>query len=207
MRQQVRENGPGIHTRVRVILASFLIVGIAVTGTLAAWSDPDFSIARFEAGDFALASRTDTGVFIAHGSQSAATLNWPLTALLPGQSKAAWVQIQSTGTVTGSVSLSGVQVAEAIPDGSPKASLRDALKVRVSATVSADAAPSPCTTGTAGTEVTGLTAIPVVSAQPLQPAGGTTVTFCVVVTLAENAPSSVQGIALTPTWIFTGSTG
>lgn len=207
MRQRVRENGLGISTRVRALLASVLIIGVAATGTLAAWSDGDFGGARFDTGEFALASRTDSGAFTGHGSGSPATLNWSLPALLPGQSTAAWVQIQATGTVEGSVVLSGVGLSEAVPAGSAKAAFRDALTVRVSATVSVGTAPSACTTNTAGSEVTGLTTIPVVPAQPLQPAGGTTVTFCIVITLPVDAPASSQTASLTPTWVFTGSTG
>lgn len=205
-RRGVRD-GPGTLTRVRAALASALVVGITSAGVLAAWVDGEFGGAELTTGTFALVSRTDTGPFAVHGGGGAASVDWPLAPLFPGQSTAAWVQVQSSGTVAGTVALSGVDLGETIPDGSAEAALRDALVVRVSASVSADATPPECTTSTPGVEVTGLGQPPAIPAQSLGPAGGSTVTFCIVVTLPEDAPTSTQGASLTPTWVFTGSTG
>jgi hypothetical protein len=189
------------------VLASALVVGITSAGVLAAWVDGEFGGAELTTGTFALVSRTDTGPFAVHGSTGAASLDWALAPLFPGQSAAAWVQVQSSGTVGGSVTLSGIALGGTVPDGSAEAALRDALRVRISATTSADPAPPECTADTPGVEVTGLTQLPAVPAQQVGPAGETTVTFCVVVTLPADAPTTAQGASLTPTWVFTGSTG
>lgn len=180
--------------------------GIASAGTLASWSDREYAASGFAAGTFALVSRTDTGAFVAHPVDGAAELSWSLAPLFPGESMAAWVQVQSTGSVAGEVLLSGVSLAAEPADGSPEAALRDALVVRVSSTASADPTPPECTTSTPGVEVTGLTQVPVIPAQPIEPAGANTVTFCIVVTLPDDAPTSIQGAEIVPTWLFTGST-
>lgn len=206
VRRQVRDHGSGMFTRVRAVLAGALVIGIASVGTLATWSDREYAESAFAAGTFALVSRTDTGEFVAHPVDGAAVLSWPLAPLFPGQSVASWVQVQSTGSVAGDVLLSGVSLAEEPADGSPEAALRDAVVVRVSASASVDPTPPECTTTTPGVEVTGLTTIPAVAAQPVEPAGANTVTFCIVVSLPEDAATTIQGAEVVPTWAFTGST-
>lgn len=206
MRRKAWDAGTGTFTRVRAVLASALLIGVAAVATSAAWSDSEFAASDLAAGTFSLVSRTDTGAFTSHGSGSPATLDWPLAPLFPGESVAGWVQVQSAGSVTGDVLLSGVTLAESVPGGSPAQALRDSLRVRVSATVSADPTPPACTTSTPGVEVTGLNQIPVVPAEQLEADGANTVTFCVVVTLPIDAPAAAQGATLTPTWNFTGST-
>lgn len=206
VRPRAREPGADVSTRVRALLAGALVLGIASSGTLAAWSDGEFASSGLAAGTFALVSRTDTGAFVAHPEGSAAALAWPLDPLFPGESQAAWVQLQSSGSVSGEVTLTAVSLAEDPAAGSPAAALRDALVVRVSASSADDPAPPECTTSTPGTEVTGLTSVPQVPAQPVESSGGTTASFCIVVTLPEDAPALAQDAQLTPTWVFTGST-
>lgn len=206
MSRPVRKRGAGTFTRVRVVLACTLVGGVAAAGTLASWSDREFAGSPLTTGTFALVSRADDGPFVPHPADDAAVLSWSLAPLLPGQSTAAWVQVQSSGSVGGDVTLSGVDLAEEPVAGSPEAELRDVLTVRVSATASVEASVPACTTDTAGVEVTGLTTLPTLAAQPVEPAGASTVSYCIVVTLPNDAPSAVQGATLTPTWVFTGST-
>jgi predicted ribosomally synthesized peptide with SipW-like signal peptide len=206
VRRPLSGHGSGTLTRVRAALAGALVIGVASVGTLASWSDREHAESGFASGTFTLVSRTDTGAFAAHPVAGAAELRWPLAPLFPGQSAAAWVQVQSSGSVPGSVLLSGVALADDPEDASPEAALRDALVVRVAASASEDPAPPECTTSTPGTEVTGLTQIPAIPAQDLEPAGASTVTFCIVVTLPDDAPTIIQGAEIVPTWIFTGST-
>jgi len=204
--REVPRHGAGTFTRVRAVLAGALVFGISSAGVLAAWSDGELARTELAAGTFTLVSRTGLDEFASHGAGGAAALSWPATPLYPGQSKAAWVQLRSAGTVEGQVLLSGVDLSPAPPAGSAAEALRDALVVRVSATTSADPAPPPCTTSTPGVEATGLTQIPAIPALPLEADGSNTVTFCIVVTLPVDAPSAAQGAVLSPTWIFTGST-
>ena len=206
MRRQARDHGSGTLTRVRAALAGALVIGVASVGTLASWSDREHAGSSFASGTFALVSRTNTGAFAAHPVDGAAELSWALSPLFPGQSAAAWVQVQSSGSVPGSVLLSGITLADDPADGSPEAALRDSLVVRIAASTSADPAPPECTANTPGTEVTGLTQLPVIPAQPLEPGGASTATFCIIVTLPEDASTIIQGAEVVPTWIFTGST-
>lgn len=207
MARRTRDRGLGTLTRVQALLACALLLGVGSAGTLASWSDSEIARAPFAAGTFALASRTDAGAFATHPEADPAALSWTLAPLYPGDSAAAWVQVQSTGSVDGSVTLSGVTLSADPVAGSPEAALRDALLVRASVTSSTDPTPPECTASTPGVEVTGLTQIPVLPAQQVAAAGGSTVTYCIVLTLPLDAPAITQGVALTPTWVITGSTG
>lgn len=196
--------------RVRALLAGALVLGIGGTATLAAWTDEERATATVSAGTFALQSRTGPTPLTgwANNTTTPAALPLSATGLYPGQSRAAWIQIQNTGTVPGTVSLTGVSFASAPGAGTNHEALRNAVKVRVSATAAdgtASNAPS-CTTSTAGTEVDGLQNIPSLTAQTVKAGNANTVTYCVVITLPANAPNEAQGGSVTPTWTFTGST-
>ena len=180
---------------------------MSAAGSLASWSDSELAGSPFAAGSFALASRTDAGAFAAHPESGAAALSWTLTPLFPGDSTAAWVQVQAAGSVAGDVSLSGVSLSPEPAAGSPEAAFRDALLVRASVSASTDPTPPACDASTPGVEVTGLTQIPVLPAQQVEPAGGSTVTYCIVLTLPADAPAVAQGAEVMPTWVVTGSTG
>ncbi|MFE7844999.1 SipW-dependent-type signal peptide-containing protein [Microbacterium sp. NPDC057407] len=188
------------------MLAAALVGGVAATGVLAAWSAAEFGRADFRAGTFALSSRTTEDPFVRHDAGDPATIAWPTAPLFPGEATAGWVQVQSTGSVPGTVSLSGVDLGDIVP-GSPEEVLRDTLRVRVSAAASPSPTPGACTIGTPGTEVVGLDSVPSLPPEPLQPAGANTVTFCIVLTLPVDAPAAAQSASLTPVWIFSGSSG
>ncbi|MDF2559379.1 MAG: hypothetical protein K0R99_825 [Microbacterium sp.] len=207
MVRQARVRGLKTLTRVQALLACALLLGVGAAGSLASWSDSELAGSSFTAGSFALVSRTDTGAFAAHPENAAATLSWTLSPLFPGESTAAWVQVQAAGSVDGEVLLSGVSLSTEPAAGSPEAAFRDALLVRASVTSSTDPTPPECTASTPGVEVTGLTQIPVLPAQEVDAAGGSTVTYCIVLTLPADAPAAAQGAALLPTWVITGSTG
>lgn len=192
--------------RIRAVLAAALVGGVAATGVLAAWSAAEFGRAEFQAGTFALSSRTTEGPFIRHDAGGPATIAWATAPLFPGQATAGWVQVQSTGSVPGTVSLSGVDVGDVVT-GSAQEALRDALRVRVSAAASTSPTPGACTVSTPGVDVIGLDSVPILPAEPLEPEGANTVTFCIVVTLPADAPALAQGASLTPVWVFTGSSG
>lgn len=199
--------GPRTLTRVQALLACALLLGVGAAGSLAAWSDGEYAGSDVEAGTFGLVSRTVDGPFEAHGEDASATLSWTLSPLFPGESAAAWVQVQGSGSVDGSVTLSGVELAADPAAGSPEAALRDALLVRVAVSSDTDPAPPECTVDTPGVEVVGLTQIPTLPAQQVEPAGASTVSYCIVLTLPADAPAAAQGAVVTPTWVISGSSG
>lgn len=207
MFRQARDRGLKTLTRVQALLACALLLGVGAAGSLASWSDSELAGSPFTAGTFSLVSRTNAGGFAAHPEDAAATLSWTLSPLFPGESTAAWVQVQAAGSVDGDVLLSGVSLSPEPAAGSAEAALRDALVVRASVTSSTDPTPPECNASTPGVEVTGLTQIPVLPAQQVAPAGASTVTYCLVLTLPDDAPAAAQGAVLTPTWVVTGSTG
>lgn len=205
VRQQAGDCAPSTFTRVRAVAASFAVIGLAASGSVASWTNGEFAGAEFLSGTFSLASRTDSGEFVAHGSGNPATLTWSSERLFPGVSTASWVQIQSAGSVSGEVALSEASVEPTVLPDSAAAALRDALRVRVSVTHSTNPALPDCTPQTPGVEVAGLLNIPDIPAQPIEAAGASTVTYCLVLTLPLDAPAAAQGAILTPTWKFSGS--
>lgn len=207
MVRQTRVRGLKTLPRVQALLACALLLGVGAAGSLASWSDSEWAGSSLTAGSFALESRTDAGAFAAHPEGAAAALSWTVSPLFPGESTATWVQVQAAGSVDGEVLLSGVTLSPEPAAGSPEEAFRDALLVRASVTSSTDPTPPACTASTPGVEVTGLTQVPVLPAQPIEAAGGSTVTYCLVLTLPADAPAAAQGAALTPTWVITGTTG
>ncbi len=193
--------------RVRAVLAGALVLGVGGSATLAAWTDQELASTTVTAGTFALSSRTSTSdAFVSHGpSETAATLSFSATGLYPGQIRAAWIQIQNTGTVPGTVSVTGVV---APTNGATGDALSGALKVRYVGTApiaNPNVAPTCTTSTTGGTEVTGLTTTP--TGTSLSIAAGATVAYCLVLTLPTDATTNAQGGTATPTWTFTGTTG
>ncbi|MDT0157475.1 hypothetical protein Q9R19_07565 [Microbacterium sp. ARD32] len=92
--------------------------------------------------------------------------------------------------------------------GAANVDLRDALR---SVVVQVDD-PSLCTPSTTSTTMSPSPLLPGPTTTQLPPAtlqggGASTVTYCVIVTLPVDAPSTAQGGVVTPTWTFTGTTG
>ncbi|UYO95851.1 SipW-dependent-type signal peptide-containing protein [Microbacterium sp. M28] len=187
------------------MLAGALVLGVGGSATLAAWTDQELASTAVTAGTFSLASRTATSdPFLSHGggSEGTASMSFNATGLYPGQIRSAWIQIQNTGSVPGSVNLTAVNVAAS---GTASTTLSEAIQVRY-VPVAAPGDMSTCTTNTAGgTLVTGLASLP--SLTPITVAAGATVGYCMVLTLPSTAPSGAQGGSAIPTWTFTGTTG
>ncbi|PUB25442.1 hypothetical protein C8K30_107188 [Promicromonospora sp. AC04] len=124
-----------------------------------------------------------------------------LTGMLPGESVAATVVLRSSGTTAVDVSASVT---------SPTAALGQNLLL---STTTGGAATNTTTNGLRTGACTGTvsratapvttTATSALSAVPV--ASGATVTLCVVLGLSAGAPSSVQGVSSTATFLFTAS--
>lgn len=189
--------------RVRALLAGGLVLGVGATMTIAAWTDQELATTTVSAGTFSIVSRSDQGAFASHGpTETVLTVPLDATGLYPGIKKAAYVQVQASGTLPGTVSLSGVTVtnnANGVPTGADLA-LQNAIKVGVAVV----AAPANCTTAiTAGTA---LNTVPALAAQTLTVSPLNTITYCIVLDLPADASGAAQGGTVKPTWTFTGST-
>ncbi len=190
--------------RVRALLAGGLVLGVGATMTIAAWTDQEIATSAVSAGTFSIVSRSDTATAFASHGPTETVLTVPLNAsgLWPGQTRAAYVQVQASGTLPGSVNLTGVTVtnnANGTPTGADLA-LQDALRVGISVV----AAPANCTTALPATGT--LTAVPALTAQALTVGPVNTITYCIVLTLPSDAATTAQGGAVKPTWTFTGTT-
>lgn len=206
-RLSVQQRRQRAFARARALLIGALVLGFGASATVAAWTDDEFASSSVSAGTFSLVSRTSaTASFAAHDTAAgAAVLPLNATNLYPGQSRAAFIQIKTTGTVPGSVQLSAVDPRPGT--GANSTALRDALRVRIVASSAAGDTPAACTTGTTGGTEVGIAALPTLAAQPLQANGANTVTYCVIVSLPASAPSAAQGGTVNPVWTFTGTTG
>lgn len=193
--------------RVRAVLAGALVLGVGGSATLAAWTDQEVASTTVTAGTFSIVSRTAAApTFAAHdNAANAVTLPLNATNLYPGQSRAAWMQITTAGTIPGTVQLTGVSAPVNDARGT---SLSNALSVRIIPTTTTSGAVPACTTGmTGGVVYTGIGNVPTLPAQTLLPNGTNFVNYCVIITLPTTAPTGAQGGVVTPTWTFTGTTG
>jgi predicted ribosomally synthesized peptide with SipW-like signal peptide len=192
--------------RVRAILALGIVLGLGAVGTFALWSNS----ALATSGDF------HTGVvdLQVNGSNNYVFSGATMAEMLPGDSRAATLQVQNT--------LSSLPVsytmAASTATGSP------ALTNYLQMTVFASASPTNTSSGglttghCAGTQLGSATlraanSVPVIiAAQSLTAAAGSTGNpssqdLCIIVALAANAPLDVQGQTLSAiTLTFTATT-
>jgi predicted ribosomally synthesized peptide with SipW-like signal peptide len=187
------------------LLIGSLVLGVGATATVAAWTDDEFASGQISAGTFSLVSRSsEAATFVAHDtSATAAVLPLAATNLYPGESRAAFIQIKTSGNVPGSVNLTAVT---ANATGTANLALQTALTVRIVPTSAVGDTPPTCTTATTGGTTGPITSVLALTAMPLQANGANTVTYCVIVTLPTNAASAAQGGIVTPIWTFTGTT-
>lgn len=183
--------GP-LGTRVRAILALGIVLGLGAVGTLALWSNS----AVTTSGDF----RTGVVDLQVKGVKdyvfSATTTPFTMTNMLPGESRAATLQVQNTlSTIPVTYTMAARTSA-----GSP--TLANYLRM----TVSGSASPTNTTSGglatgsCGGTQIGSATlsstsSVPVITApRPLAAATATDSVqdLCIVVSLAANTPLSEQ---------------
>ncbi|MFC4137344.1 MULTISPECIES: SipW-dependent-type signal peptide-containing protein [unclassified Microbacterium] len=191
--------------RIRALLAGGLVLGIGAAGTLAAWTDEENAGSTVQAGTFSLVSQTRDDAFASHGSGNAARLGLDATGLYPGVSKAGWMQIKTSGTLGGTVTLTGIALSTPATTAADQA-LRDALTVRVVPV----AQTTDCTPATSGGTAQSLLTVPTAAQLPpiaLTGNGGNTATYCVILSLPSTAPTTAQGGTVSPVWTFTGTTG
>ncbi|PQZ52450.1 MULTISPECIES: SipW-dependent-type signal peptide-containing protein [unclassified Microbacterium] len=200
-RSEMRERRRLRSRRLRAVLAGGLVFGIGVTATLAAWNDSEYGAASFTAGRFDIVGAIDGATFSSHATTgAAATLNFVLapTAMAPGNSTYALFSVK-----TANPSVAGtLQLTAGTPGGTGLATYLT-YGVRTIAGTTCNS-----TTYAAGTAVVadgsaltaGGSATQVVTAN-----GAAQVNYCFAVTLPLTAPNAAQGLTMTQTWQFLGT--
>lgn len=200
-RSEMRERRRLRSRRLRAVLAGGLVLGIGVAATLAAWNDSEYGAASFTAGRFDIVGAVDGATFSSHATTgAAATLNFVLapTAMAPGNSTYALFSVK-----TANPSVAGMlQLTAGTPGGTGLATYLT-YGVRTIAGTTCNS-----TTYAAGTVV-------VADGSALTAGGSTTqvvtangaaqVNYCFAVTLPLTAPNAAQGLTMTQTWQFLGT--
>ena len=195
---------------VRAILAGGIVLGFGATSTLAVWNDSEVVSGSFGASTFAIESQTRGADYASHSSAPGTVLDFAATAMSPGLSRYAWINIRTTLTTTvrGSVQLSGVT--------SDSGGLVGALQYRVvqlanpAATETCDAtvfSGSPGYTYTVGgaSNYVPITQVSEPPGETTLETAGTVVRYCFEVRVAPGVPDSFQGKTARVTWQFTGT--
>ena len=202
-RRATRQQGVSTErsVRLRALLSAGMVLGFGAVGTLAAWTDESTATATFSAGTLDLKLRTLPDGTLAD-SVAMTTLN--MTAMYPGVSKAAMVQVSNSGSVPLSYTLTG---SAAAGTGGLGGDLGAALLVGVysGGTAENTATAGSCTGTRIGTADVALISSLIATPQTLAPAG--TADLCLVVSLPSNAANNLQGTSTTASFTFTASMG
>lgn len=196
--------------RMRVVLAAGLVFGAGAFATLAAWTDTENATGSFGASVFDTQSASaGSPTYTSQTAAPGASLTFNATAMSPGTSFFAWLNVRTTPTtnVAGTVALTGV--------ANNGGGLVGALQYRAVRMSSASPA-STCnaaafTTGTpvfiAGTSGT-YSAITQVPASPVSSpiaAAGAEIGYCFEVRITPGSANTFQGTTATVTWTFTST--
>lgn len=172
------------------------MLGVGTAVTLAAWNDAEHGTATITAGRFGIVGATDGVTFSEHPSAaSAATLAFsaPVGAMAPGRTSYALFSVRTLDpSVAGTA-----QLVAASTNG---AGLGQYLRygVRSIAGTTCDAASFAAGTVIVPTD-SALTAS-AAGAQPLQANAGSTLHYCLAITLPATTPNAAQGQSVTASW-------
>ncbi|MDF2562239.1 MAG: hypothetical protein K0R99_3685 [Microbacterium sp.] len=200
-RRDVREKRRLRSRRIRALLAGGLVFGVGATMTLAAWNDSEYGAATFTAGRFDIVGATDGTTFSSHATAgAAATLNFqlPPTAMAPGTTTYALFSVK-----TASPSVAGaLQLTAGTPGGTGLAAYLT-YGVRTIAGTACNATTYPAGTAVV-TDGSALTAGGS-STQAVSANGAAQVNYCIAVTLPTTASNAAQGLTMSQTWQFQGT--
>lgn len=198
-RRQMRQRQQMRGRRIKAILAGGLVFGVGATATVAAWTDSEEASGSFEAGRFNIELSTD--------GQWTGTNEMTFNAgnMYPGQKVYAPVSVRTTSNT----SLDGKLTISAGGISNPNtfaSALTYRAVARSTSGVTCNAAnfpgPGDIIIGSSGGVP--LSSQPTVdSSQNLEAASASVQDYCFEVTLANNAPSSAQGLQANHTWTFT----
>ena len=199
-RRGMREGKRLRSRRIRALLAGGLVFGVGATMTLAAWNDSEYGTATFTAGRFDIVGATDGTTFSSHpvGTPAALSFSTPFSAMAPGNTVYALFSVRTANpSVAGTLQLSVTSTAGT--------GLGTYLRYGVR---SISGTTCNGTTYSAGTSVvpdnstmaTGGTGTQAVAAN-----GGTTVNYCIAVTLPAATDNGAQGLTAIQTWRVAGT--
>ena len=201
-----RQHATGRFTRLRVVLAAGLVLGVGATVTLASWNDSETSTAAFTAGQFDIVGSTDGTTFAQHATAATAaglTFSAPVTAMSPGSTAYSLFRVKTlAGSVAGTLGLtaaapnatSGTGLGAALTYGVKTIAGTTCDAAAYAAGTAVVAAGSPVTTGQAAGSTVAVTAN-----------GAAPVNYCFAVTLPQTAGNEVQGKTGTLAWTFTAT--
>jgi predicted ribosomally synthesized peptide with SipW-like signal peptide len=184
--------------RVRALLSLGVALGIGSVGTFASWTD-DVTIT----GTTFTAGTLDLQV---NNVDSYATTSLSMPAMVPGNTSAEILTVKNNGTVPAKYTLTGGLTGTYAADYNTAGATGLLLTIRLGGTKSG----TTCTGGTAlvsDQPLTNTTTTTILAKRPtsaLTAAGGNEV-LCFQVKLADTAPSSLQGKAVTATFTATGT--
>lgn len=201
-RRTVREARRLRSRRIRAVLAGGLVLGIGTTVTLAAWNDSEYSAATFTAGRFDIVGAADGATFTNHPTATPAALTFTVTptAMAPGNTTYALFSVK---TVNPSVA-GTLQLTAGTPTGTGLAThLTYGVKTIVGTTCNS-AAYALGTSTSVVADASALTASGATT-QVLTANGATQINYCIAVTLPTTAANAAQGLTMTQTWQFQGT--
>jgi predicted ribosomally synthesized peptide with SipW-like signal peptide len=196
------------NRRLRVLLAAGLVLGAGSIATLAAWTDTENATGSFGASVFATESQSQgTPTYAGHPTAPGASLTFNATAMSPGTSFYAWLNVRTTAasTVGGTVNLTAA---------APSGALAPALQYRAVRLTGPSPGAACDATAFAGTPTfiagAAATYLPVaqVPGTPVAStigAAGAQLGFCFEVRIIAGSADTFQGQTATVTWTFTAT--
>lgn len=188
-----------LSVKVRALLASGLVLGVGASVTLAAWNDSEHASGTVSAGHFTLEGSADGASFSTTTADSPHQLSFSVDSqLVPGGRTYALFSVRAaSSSIGGTVHLQG--------DDANTGTLADALTYGVVTVTEPSCTAEAFSLGTQvvprGTALTGGAE----SSQDVAPDQGSTVHYCLELTLSAEAPNAVQGGSTTPRWHAVGT--
>lgn len=194
--------------RVHAVLAAGLVLGIGTAVTLAAWTDTENATGSFGASVFDTESQSaGSPTYASNTTSPGATLSFNATAMSPGTSFYAFLNVRTTpaSTVGGTVNLTS---------SAPTGGLAPALRyraVRMPGPNPSSTCNAAAFTGTpvyiAGAAASYLPVSQVPSTPVASPIGaaGAALGFCFEVQITPGSANSFQGQTGEVTWTFTAT--
>lgn len=190
--------------RVRAVLAGALVLGLGATMTLASWHDQEEATGVFAAGTFDVESATTgdpPGAWVSHPNAPGAVLAFAATAMEPGRSFYAWINVRTTATTTvgGTIGLAAISTTGALPAQIEYRAVNE--PTASSACDSSAFAGTPSFIAGNSTTYLGTSTVPGTPVTSvLSASGGNTLRYCFEIRIMASSPSSAQGATGTITW-------
>lgn len=194
--------------RVRVILAAGLVLGVGAFATIAAWTDTENATGTFGTSVFATESQSaGSPTYAGHPTAPGAALTFNATAMSPGTSFYAWLNIRTTpaSTVGGTVTLTGATPSGALAPALQYRAVRMAGPSPGSACDATAFSGSPTFIAGSSSTYLAVTQVPASPVASAIGAAGAQLGFCIEVRVAPGSDNSYQGQAATVTWTFTAT--